>query len=330
MSRGRKPLNIEYDSVWQKYYAKNIGKYLQLIINSLSESKQDNFKSNSILLKSILAEQGKSITKVSEGEMLFDIPKNWFWAKLPDVCEISTGNKDVNEGHPEGIYPFFTCAQEPLKSNTYSFNDDCILLPGNGANVGYVNRYKGKFDLYQRTYCLHKINQSISSDFLELYLRGFWKNNLGKQFGSGINYLRISNFTEFVIPIPPTEIQNGIIDFMKDFEKNSLKTGSFYFNYEIENQIISFHQSQMDGAELSSELTHQLSLVKKLRQQLLQDAVQGKLVPQNKKDEPASELLKKIKAEKAKLIAEKKLKKEKELPPIKSEEIPFEICTSSN
>jgi type I restriction enzyme S subunit len=57
----------------------------------------------------------------------------------------------------------------------------------------------------------------------------------------------------------------------------------------------------------------------------LQDAVQGKLVEQNIKDEPASELLKKIKAEKEKLIAEKKLKKEKELPPIKSEEIPFEI-----
>jgi type I restriction enzyme S subunit len=57
----------------------------------------------------------------------------------------------------------------------------------------------------------------------------------------------------------------------------------------------------------------------------LQDAVQGKLVEQNKNDEPASELLKKIKAEKEKLIAEKKLKKEKELPPIKPEEIPFEI-----
>ena len=53
--------------------------------------------------------------------------------------------------------------------------------------------------------------------------------------------------------------------------------------------------------------------------------VQGKLVKQDKNDEPASELLKKIKAEKEKLIAEKKLKKEKELPSIKPEEIPFAI-----
>lgn len=93
-----------------------------------------------------------------------------------------------------------------------------------------------------------------------------------------------------------------------------------------QKQLIANIQSlEKNGSEISNEFTYQLSLVKKLRQQLLQDAVEGKLVEQNKKDEPASELLKKIKAEKQKLIVEKKLKKEKELPPIKPEEIPFEI-----
>jgi type I restriction enzyme S subunit len=92
--------------------------------------------------------------------------------------------------------------------------------------------------------------------------------------------------------------------------------------YEFLSKIKSLENN---GDELKSELSRQLALLKKLRQQLLQDAVQGKLVEQNKKDEPASELLKRIKAEKAKLIAEKKLKKEKELPPIKPEEIPFKI-----
>lgn len=95
---------------------------------------------------------------------------------------------------------------------------------------------------------------------------------------------------------------------------------------EVQKQVIAKIKSlENNGIEISTELTHQLSLVKKLRQQILQDAVQGKLVPQNPSDEPAAELLKRIKAEKAKLIAEKKLKKEKELPAIKQEEIPFEI-----
>lgn len=97
--------------------------------------------------------------------------------------------------------------------------------------------------------------------------------------------------------------------------------------------IDSFKLIESNNRELSTELTHQLTLVKKLRQQLLQDAVQGKLTAEFRSSHPelvegshhASELLKKIKAEKQKLIAEGKLKKEKELPPIKAEEIPFKI-----
>ena len=114
--------------------------------------------------------------------------------------------------------------------------------------------------------------------------------------------------------------------------KEAIGLGSFgkyelpYF--DIDNQIEIknlFVNSEEIKSSLTTELNKQVGLVKKLRQQLLQDAVQGKLVEQNKKDEPASELLKKIKAEKEKLIAEKKIKKEKELPPIKPEEIPFVI-----
>jgi len=100
-------------------------------------------------------------------------------------------------------------------------------------------------------------------------------------------------------------------------------------NIDTQKQLISNIQLlEKNGSQISAELSLQLTLVKKLRQQLLQDAVQGKLVEQNKNDEPASELLKKIKAEKEKQTAKKKLKKEKVLPPIKPEEIPFEIPES--
>ncbi len=76
---------------------------------------------------------------------------------------------------------------------------------------------------------------------------------------------------------------------------------------------------------VNNELSNQLDLLKKLRLQILQDAVQGKLVAQDPNDEPASVLLERIKAEKEKLVREKKIKKDKPLPPIKPEEIPFEI-----
>jgi type I restriction enzyme S subunit len=116
-------------------------------------------------------------------------------------------------------------------------------------------------------------------------------------------------------------------------EKTFLNLEFFLPPFELQKEIvIDLLKLKRSSDLISTELTHQLTLVKKLRQQLLQDAVQGKLVAPSpleragcEADEPASELLKKIKAEKAKLIAEKKLKKEKELPPIKPEEIPFEI-----
>ena len=87
---------------------------------------------------------------------------------------------------------------------------------------------------------------------------------------------------------------------------------------------------KIERIDLNSELTHQLDLIKQLRQAFLREAMQGKLLTPvtssgAEKQETGHDLLTKIKAEKAKLIAEKKLKKEKELPPITEDEIPFEI-----
>ncbi|MDM8564996.1 restriction endonuclease subunit S [Candidatus Halobeggiatoa sp. HSG11] len=88
-----------------------------------------------------------------------------------------------------------------------------------------------------------------------------------------------------------------------------------------------FNQHKKTHISLSSEITNQQTLLKKLHQAILQEAIQGKLtVDWRKKNpdvEPASELLKRIQAEKETLIAEKKIKKQKPLPPIKAEEIPF-------
>lgn len=89
--------------------------------------------------------------------------------------------------------------------------------------------------------------------------------------------------------------------------------------------LSNIYQLENKGKELSTELYRHEDLLTQLRQAFLREAMQGKLVEQNSKDGNATELLKKIKAEKEKLISEKKLKKEKELSPIKEEEIPFDI-----
>ena len=79
------------------------------------------------------------------------------------------------------------------------------------------------------------------------------------------------------------------------------------------------------GLIISSELSHQLDLINQMRQAFLREAMQGKLVKSTDIKETGQQLLTKIKAEKVKLIADKKLKKEKEFSAITEDEIPFEI-----
>lgn len=94
----------------------------------------------------------------------------------------------------------------------------------------------------------------------------------------------------------------------------------------IEARLISLKRT---NKTIGAELTYQQALLKILRQQILQAAIEGKLTvdwrAQNPDVEPASELLKRIAAEKAKLVRDKKIKAQKPLPPITDEEKPFEL-----
>ena len=74
---------------------------------------------------------------------------------LTKICNITTGKLDSNAAEENGKYPYFTCAPEPLAINTYAFDDDVILLAGNNASGNFhCQRYKGKFNAYQRTYII--------------------------------------------------------------------------------------------------------------------------------------------------------------------------------
>ena len=99
-----------------------------------------------------------------------------------------------------------------------------------------------------------------------------------------------------------------------------------YFDIELQEKTKEkFVLAQESVHNLENELTFQLDLVKQLRQAFLREAMQGKLVPQDPNDESASVLLERIKAEKEQLIKEGKIKKQKPLPLVKEDEIPYEI-----
>lgn len=144
--------------------------------------------------------------------------------------------------------------------------------------------------------------EGINIDYLNLIIQSpYFKEELEKipTTGSAQKSIHERQILEIEIPYPSQEEQELIVD-------------SFKKNHDALNEI-------------TTEVTHQLDLVKQLRQSFLREAMQGKLVPQDPNDEPASVLLEKIKAEKERLIKEKKIKKQKPLPQITEEEIPFKI-----
>ena len=148
---------------------------------------------------------------VSRDEIPYEVPENWCWVKIGNICEVKTGRKDANHATEDGEYPFFTCASKPLKSPTYSFDGECILLAGNGANVGLALYYNGKLEAYQRTYVLK--SEHINMKYLLYNLNFRWKDyNEDKQFGSATNYIKLGNITEFEIPIPPLVEQERIVN----------------------------------------------------------------------------------------------------------------------
>ena len=61
------------------------------------------------------------------------------YVKLGDICQITTGKLDANAQVDNGIYPFFTCAEQPFKIDSFAFDTEALLISGNGANLGYIN-----------------------------------------------------------------------------------------------------------------------------------------------------------------------------------------------
>lgn len=148
----------------------------------------------------------------------------WEIVILGDICKIKTGKKDVNEGNPLGIYPFFTCAKNHTFSDGYSFNTEAILIAGNGE-VGNCQYYNGKFEAYQRTYVLNEFTKNVQ--YIFAYLNYFFQNTINSQKQMGaMPYIKLGMLQEYEIKVPKSEKEQSAIAQIlttSDKEINSLE-----------------------------------------------------------------------------------------------------------
>lgn len=172
------------------------------------------------------------------------IPEGWRKVSLSEIAPILTGKKDANFGTADGRFPFFTCAQEPIKAPSYSFDCDAVILAGNGDFN--VKLYRGQFEAYQRTY----VFSPVSAENLYLLYYAV-KENMRQLFqgasGSTIKFLTKGMLENIMVYVPAGEVLT-----------------SFNNNCEV-------FQSKIEA------LKHQISKAQEARDRLLPKLMSGEI-----------------------------------------------------
>lgn len=131
------------------------------------------------------------------------IPEGWKVGTLGDFCNVFTGKKNTNQAIEKGLYPFFSCAPEPLASNDAIFKGKAIIIAGNGSYTGRTMFYNGGFDLYQRTYACtirEQDKENLMIFFYHMMKQFFEPVKMGGTRGSSIPYIVMGDITQQDFP----------------------------------------------------------------------------------------------------------------------------------
>ena len=141
--------------------------------------------------------------------------------KLGDLVTFKTGKLDSNAAVPDGDYAFFTCSQETLRTNTYSFDTECVLLAGNNANGTFPLKYfKGKFDAYQRTYVVRPRDTNVlTTRFLYYALRLKLSEFRSFSTGAATKFLTLTILNETEIQAPSLPVQQRIAGILSAYDE---------------------------------------------------------------------------------------------------------------
>lgn len=223
--------------------------------------------------------------KCIEDEIPFEVPEGWSWTRLGTISNIVTGRLDANAQTPDGEYPFFTCGEEVLKTDSFAFDCNAILLGGNNATGDFkMHRFMGKFNAYQRVYVITTFPE-IDTDYLYNHIQYYLPKLQLQSIGSQTRYLKLGMIKDLLIALPALREQKSISE-----------SCNIYLNY---------------CAEITDEKESLKAIIKNTKSKILDLAIRGKLIPQDPNDEPASALLERIREEKEGLIKQGKIKRDK-------------------
>ena len=281
-------------------------------------------KEKESLIKQGKIKKEKTLPPITDDEIPYNIPENWKWVRLGEVCEIKRGNgltknDFTNSGIPcihygqiHKYYKYstnttmtYTSEQIGKKLKTVEYSD--IIMAITSENIDDVCKsiaWLGNFSIVTGGHTAiikHWINPLYLIYLFHSNCFQMQKNKIAK----GMKVIEVSSekLKNIIFPLPPLKEQERIVK-------------------KVDELMALCDKLEQEEEKLSAL---DKNFMENLPKSILQYAVEGKLVPQNIHDEPADILYDKIIKEKETLIKQGKIKKEKPLPPITDDEIPYDI-----
>ncbi|WJV63311.1 restriction endonuclease subunit S [Pectobacteriaceae bacterium C52] len=314
------------------------------------------------LVKQDKIKKQKPLPGISEDEKPFELPEGWEWTSLAEISEINPKIEVTDDDQEVSFVPMpFVSTRfdgmheqeikkwvEVKKGYTHFANNDIALAKitpcfenskaaifsglKNGVGVGTT-------ELHVARPCSCELN--LQYILLNIKSPNFLRVGESRMTGSaGQKRVPKAFFETYPLPFPPIAEQVRIVETFSQLmticdqlEQQSLTS------LDAHSQLVETLLATLTASQNAEELAENWARISQyfdtlftteasidaLKQTILQLAVMGKLVPQDPNDEPASELLKRIEQEKAQLVKEGKIKKQKLLPPVSDEEKPFEL-----
>lgn len=278
------------------------------------------------LIKEKKIKKEKPLAPIAEDEIPFDIPESWVWIRLASAFQLINGDRGKNYPSKDklsekGAIPFISAINmsdctikkdgllfvsqtqyDALGSGKLNKNDFVFCLRG---SLGKFCKYPFEQGAIASSLVILRKIGNIVDDYIKIYLRSPLIQNQINESNNGTAQpnLGARDIAKYVIPLPPLAEQHRIVARVNELmaKIDELET--------VEKELVALKKAFPGDMKAS----------------LLQAAMQGKLTQQLPEDGSAADLLASIRAEKEQLIREKKIKKEKPLAPISSDEIPFDI-----
>jgi type I restriction enzyme, S subunit len=256
------------------------------------------------LIKDKKIKKSKPLPEITEDEIPFEIPESWEWVRLGELISIESGKGLTSKDMKEGEIPVFGGNGITGYHNEALVNKETVVIGRVGFYCGSVHLTPKEAWVTDNAFITTFPDKSIDTKYLIYILRHM---NLGKSHNATAQpVVSGKKIYPLLFPLPPLEEQHRIVAKIEE---------------------ILPYIDQYDKAYTKLE-TFNKKFPEDMKKSILQMAMQGKLVEQLPEEGTADELYEQIVAEKAQLIKDGKIKKEKPLPEIAEDEIPFEIPSS--